>query len=65
MKAVASAPVPTTELNNWKGDWSNDGKTYSLHVTFETDEKFLTGTTEGIRLTVKDGKSTLIFDKVE
>ena len=56
---------PTTELNNWKGDWSNDGKTYSLHVTFETDEKFLTGTTEGIRLTVKDGKSTLIFDKVE
>ena len=56
---------PTTELNNWKGDWSNDGKTYSLHVTFETEEKFLTGTTEGIRLTVKDGKNTLIFDKVD
>ena len=65
VRTGAAGQPPTTELNNWKGDWSNDGKTYSLHVTFETDEKFLTGTTEGIRLTVKDGKSTLIFDKVE
>jgi hypothetical protein len=57
--------LPTTELNNWKGDWSNDGKTYTLHVTFESDEKFLTGTTEGIRLSLKDGKETLIFDKAD
>lgn len=57
--------LPTTDLNNWKGDWSNDGKTYTFHVTFESEEKFLTGTTEGIRLTVKDGRNTYIFDKVE
>jgi hypothetical protein len=58
---------PTTELNNWKGDWSNDGKGYTLHVNLNTDEKFLSGalTGEGIRLTLKDGRDTLIFDKVE
>lgn len=65
VRTGSAGQLPTTELNNWKGDWSNDGKTYTLHVTFETDEKFLTGTTEGIRLTVKDGRSTYIFDKVE
>jgi uncharacterized membrane protein len=57
--------LPTTELNDWKGDWSNDGKNYTLRITFESEEKFLTGTTEGIRLNVKDGRSTYIFDKVE
>ena len=61
----ATGQPPTVELNDWKGDWSNDGKTYTLHVTLGTEEKFLTGTTEGIRLTVKDGRSTYIFDKVE
>ena len=65
VRTGAAGQPPTTELNNWKGDWSSDGKTYTLHVAFETEEKFLTGTTEGIRLTVKDGRSTLIFDKVE
>jgi hypothetical protein len=65
MRPGTGQQPPTTELNNWKGDWSNDGKTYTLHVTFESEEKFLTGTTEGIRLTIKDGKSTYIFDKVE
>ena len=65
VRTGSGGQLPTTELNNWKGDWSNDGKTYSLHVTFESEEKFLTGTTEGIRLTLKDGKSTYIFDKVE
>ena len=61
----ANGQPPTTELNNWKGDWSNDGKSYTFHLTFENDEKFLTGTTEGVRLTVKDGRNTYIFDKVE
>lgn len=60
---------PTTELNTWKGDWSSDGKTYTLHVSFGADEKFITGTTEGVRLTLKAGRDslidTLIFDKVD
>ena len=65
VRTGAGQTQPTTELNNWKGDWSNDGKAYSLHIQFESEEKFLTATTEGIRLTIKDGKNTYIFNKVE
>jgi hypothetical protein len=63
----AGGQQSTTELNNWKGEWSNDTKGYTLHVNFNTDEKFLSGAlaAEGIRLTLKDGRDTLIFDKVE
>ena len=67
IRTGAGAQQPTTELNNWKGDWSSDGKSYTLHVNFESEEKFLSGavTGEGIRLTLKDGRETLIFDKVD
>ena len=67
LKAAAAGQPPTTEQNNWKGDWSVDGNSYTLHVSFETEEKFLIGniTSEGIRLTIKDGKNTLIFDRAE
>jgi uncharacterized membrane protein required for colicin V production len=67
VKAAGAGQPPTTELNNWKGDWSLDGNSYTLHVSFETEEKFLVGniTSEGIRLTIKDGKNTLIFDRAD
>ena len=53
----------TTEQNDWKGDWSDNGTSYDLHLTFNTEEKFLTATAEELRLSVKDGKSLLVFDR--
>jgi hypothetical protein len=65
--AAAAGQPPSTELNNWKGDWNLDGNSYTLHITLENEEKFLTGiiTSEGLRLTIKDGKNTLIFDRAD
>lgn len=54
---------PTTEYNNWKGDWSENGDKYDLHLTFSGEDKFFTATAEEVRLTVKDGKNLLIFDR--
>ena len=54
---------PTTEYNNWKGDWSESAEKYDLHLTFSGEDKFFTATAEEVRLTIKDGKNLLIFDR--
>ena len=62
LKPVAGQP-PTTEYNNWKGDWTQTGTNYDLHLTFNGEEKFMTATAEDLRLSLKDGKNLLIFDR--
>jgi hypothetical protein len=64
LKAEAGQP-PTTDFENWKGDWSLDGTNYTLHVTFNGADKFMSATTDGLRLTIKDGKNLLIFDQAD
>jgi len=64
LKAEAGQ-TPTTELNNWKGDWSRGDTGYDLHLTFNGEDKFLTATAEDLRLSVKDGKNLLVFDRVD
>jgi uncharacterized membrane protein required for colicin V production len=56
---------PPFQPENWKGDWSLDGTTYTLHVTFNGEDKFMSATTDGLRLTIKDGKNLLIFDHAD
>ncbi len=60
-KAQQAAP----EINNWKGDWSAEGTNYTLHVTFNGEDKFLSATTDGLRMSVKDGRNQLIFDHAD
>jgi hypothetical protein len=50
---------------NCKGDWSRDGTNYTLHFSFSGEDKFLSGTTDGLRLTLKDGRNLLIFDHAD
>jgi uncharacterized membrane protein required for colicin V production len=64
LKTVAGQP-PTTEQNDWKGDWQANGTSYDLHLTFSGEEKFLTATAEELRLSVKDGKNLLVFDRAD
>ena len=53
---------PPFQLENWKGDWSRDGTNYTLNVTCNGENKFISGTTDGLRLNLKDGRTLLIFD---
>ena len=56
---------PPFQPENWKGDWSLDGTNYTLHVTLNGEDKFMNATTDGLRLTIKDGKNLLIFDRAD
>ena len=64
IKVMAGQP-PTTEQNNWKGDWAANGANYDLHVTFGSEEKFMGATADDLRLSVKDGKNLLVFDRAD
>jgi hypothetical protein len=55
----------TTELVNWKGDWSRSDTNYDLHVSFNGENKFFTAKAEELRLTIKDGRNLLIFDRAD
>ncbi len=53
------------DLNDWNGEWTRTDEGYDLHLTFNNQDKYLSATTEGLRLTVKDGKNLLIFDRAD
>jgi phosphate/sulfate permease len=57
---------PPFTPENWNGDWSQDDASYTLHLTLGGQDKFLTATTtDGLRLSVKDGRNLLIFDHAD
>ncbi len=57
---------PPYDLEAWTGDWSRDSDTYTLHVTYDTNEKYLTATTtDGLRLSIKEGRNFLFFDRAD
>lgn len=56
---------PPFQPEDWKGEWSRDGSNYTLHLTLNGQDKYLTGTTDGLRLRLRDGHTLLVFDHVD
>jgi hypothetical protein len=52
-------PSPET----WKGSWSGNGTNYDLSLASNGETKTMTAETIGTRMTLKDDKNTLIFDR--
>jgi len=52
---------PTRET--WKGSWTENGTNYDLALTSDGENKAMTTQASGSRLTLKDDKTTLIFDR--
>jgi hypothetical protein len=64
-EAPAQANQPPFESQDWSGDWSRDGSNYTLHINFNGQDKYMSATTDGLRLKIKDGHNLLIFDKAD
>jgi hypothetical protein len=56
---------PTTEMATWKGSWTANGTNYDLALTSNGENKSITVQMNGARLTLKDDKNTLIFDRAD
>ena len=52
-------PTPET----WKGSWTADDTNYDLSLSSNGENKSMTAQTSNGRLTLKDDKNTLIFDR--
>jgi hypothetical protein len=51
------------EPETWKGSWSGNGTNYDLTLASNGENKSMTAQTSGARMTLKDDKNTLIFDR--
>lgn len=52
--------------DNLTGQWASDGTNYSLTLSGDSGTKSMSATTsDGLRLTLKDDKNTLIFDRAD
>jgi hypothetical protein len=60
---IVSGQMPTTQTATWKGSWTADETNYDLTLSSNGENKSMTATTGGERLTLKDDKNTLIFDR--
>jgi hypothetical protein len=56
---------PPFEPQDWKGEWSREGTNYTLHISANGEDKYLAGSTDGLRLKLKDGHNLFVFDHVE
>jgi len=56
---------PPFTSENWKGDWTDNSGSYDLHLTLNSDEKFMTAKAEDLRLSIKDGKNLMVFDRAD
>jgi phosphate/sulfate permease len=56
---------PAFESQDGQGDWSREGTNYTLHFSVNGEDKFLSATSDGVRLRIKDGSKLLVFDHVD
>jgi hypothetical protein len=54
---------PTTEVATWKGSWTAYDTNYDLSLSSNGDNKSMTAQISDARMTLKDDKNTLIFDR--
>jgi uncharacterized membrane protein required for colicin V production len=54
---------PTTETATWQGKWKSDGADYELSLSSNGRNQSMPAQTDGTRLTIKDDRTTLVFDR--
>lgn len=47
----------------WKGQWSNDGGTYTVTLSSNGENKTYIATADALRLTLKDDNNVFVFDR--
>jgi Colicin V production protein len=54
---------PSTETITWAGQWTQSGTNYEVSLSANGKSKSLTADTDGLRLTLKGDRDTLVFDR--
>jgi hypothetical protein len=59
------AAPPATETTTWQGRWKGNGNSYELALNSGGKKESMPAELEANRLTIKDDKTTLVFDRQE
>ena len=62
---VQPGKPPVTETATWEGKWKGDGADYELSLSSGGKKQSMPAQVDGTRLTIKDDKNTLVFDRDE
>ena len=54
---------PTTETATWQGKWKGDGTDYELSLSSGVRKQSMPAQIDDTRLTIKDDKTTLVFER--
>lgn len=57
--SVQNGVASVAQTSSWQGQWNNTGTNYSLSL----NGKSMTASTDGLRLTIKSGPETWVFDR--
>ena len=64
LKGVPDFKKTPVETNTWTGQWSENGAKYDLTLSDNNNQtKVATAETDGLRLTVKMGQNTYVFER--
>ena len=63
LKSLPDFKKQPPTLDTWKGSWTPNDTNYDLSLSSNGENKSMTAQTTGGRLTLKDDKNTLIFDR--
>ncbi len=55
--------APTTDLMDVQGHWTKSDAGYDLDLKINDQDKFYSGPADALRMTLKDGRNQLIFDR--
>ena len=61
----AARGQPVFQPETWRGEWTEAETNYDVHVAFNGEDKYMTAKAEALRLSLKDGKNLLIFDRAD
>jgi uncharacterized membrane protein required for colicin V production len=63
--AAQPGQPPTIETASWQGNWKSAGNSYELSLSSSGKQQSFPAEIDGTRLTIKDDRSTLVFDRQE
>jgi hypothetical protein len=63
LKSMPDFKKQPPTMDTWKGSWTPNDTNYDLSLSSNGENKSMTAQTTGGRLTLKDDKNTLIFDR--
>jgi hypothetical protein len=64
LKSVPDFKKNPPESDTWTGQWSDDGTNYDLTLSVNNQSKLANAQTDGLRLTMKMGDNTFVFERM-